>query len=346
MNVPGSANSVLVKCRAMYSDRLTSADYANLLNSENTVQIAEYLKSKSCYARALTGFSASAPYEGQLHGLLRSRLFEQTAVLGRYENSIGKSFYRYFSYKNDCMQILLRLRTLSEGAQARYISALDFSHDKFSYLDLVALAGATSLDAVRAVLEGTEYKNLLNKPDDIILGTNGLIALEEEMHSFCCEKLLQLIGKDSVGKKRRELIKTVAYCKDIETLVNIYRLKRFRLDSEGFYRRIFVEGLTLLTPKQRRAVIMAQDHNEVAALAGETLYAPLFSGQDLEATAHKLTVDYCKKRFGFTADSAEAIWCYMTLREYEINDIMNIFEGVRCRMSPEHIKQYIYCVSL
>lgn len=342
MTVIGSSNSVIAKARALYANRLTSADYAALLSCKDTAQIADYLKSKTCYGEALQSFSASAPYIGQLQSILRNNLFAELGSICRFEKSIGKQFYKYFVYHNDCIQILLRLRTMNDAVEENYTALLPTGYSALSDLDLEALAACHNVEQVKDFLKGTPYRSIFEKNEHLLAKPDGILWLETEMHRFCGEKLAELIKKNSGGKNRKELLKTVGTCKDAEAIISLYRLKRFYSDEPSLYGKLFVPELTRLSAKELSAIIGAEG-KEYSVAVHSTQYAPIFEGEDPETEARRMIHGVCKKRIRFSSDAAEVMWCFLTLREHEINDIINIFEGLRCNVPAEYIKKYINC---
>ena len=50
-----SCNAVLAKSRAMYGRCLKEDDYRQLVECKTVSEVAAYLKSRTCYGKALTG---------------------------------------------------------------------------------------------------------------------------------------------------------------------------------------------------------------------------------------------------------------------------------------------------
>ena len=347
MKVSGASNSVLVKARAMYARRLTEQDCTAMLAMAGTAELIEYLKNKTDYSDALRGFSTTAPYRGQLNSLLHSRLTDEFAVLCRYEKSTGLKIYEYFIAHNDCLQILQRLRTLGEEIDESYIPVLSPETKQLSRLDLSRLSAAKTVGDVLGCLDSTEYRQLVAKSDSDAFMRENLVFVEAEMNNYCCKKLKELIKSDCSGSAKSELLETIGFCKDMESIVRIYRLKKLVNAPPAQLGRFVVPGLTRLGGKELESIIAADSCETMAKAVLKTQYARIFSGGgDPEAAANRMIAEKVRKRFRFTKSAAEALWCFVMLRELEINDITNLFEGARCRVQPEYIKQYVYCFNL
>ena len=344
MRTPGQGNSVTVKAKAMYANRLTREDFTALVSLNTTAEVVDYLKTHTAYADTLQGFSVAAPYRGQFAAILRIRLIRDLQTLIRYEKAAGLELYRYFVTYYDCLQILRRLRTLGEEIDEEYVALMPAEHVTISRLDLVSLMKAQTWPEVMACLENTEYRALFGSAEQEGFARENLIFMEAHVQAFCNRRLEQAVRKDCGKKQAAALLELARYENDLRTLLSLYRVKRLTDADEATLRRFVQPDFTLLTPTQLAAVLSAPTTEELVRCVEQTPYAAMFHGEDAQACALRLIARRLQKAMRYSNDAAQTLWCFVKLRELEMNDVSNIFEGVRCHASPEQIKRYIYCV--
>ena len=73
--MPQYANAIMTKCRAIYGNMLSPAQYDELLRKQSVQEIAAFLKEKTSYAPALAGVQESTVHRGQLESLLHKDAF-------------------------------------------------------------------------------------------------------------------------------------------------------------------------------------------------------------------------------------------------------------------------------
>ncbi len=344
MKAPGQSNSVTVKAKAMYADRLTREDYAALSSLTTAAEVTDYLKTRTGYAAALNAFSASAPYRGQFTAVLRTRLIREMQTLFRYEKAAGLELYRYFITYHDCVQLLRRLRTLGEEIDEEYVALMPARYEKLSALDLVQLMKAQTWPEVMDCLAGTEYRSLFGAAQKDGFIRENLVFAEADVLAFCNRSLLKAIRKDCSRKQAAEMLELVEYENDLHMLLSLYRIKRLTDADEATLRRFVQPDFTRLSPNRLQALLAAQTAEEFVKCVEQTPYAPMFHGEDAGASALRMIAVRLQKAMRYSQSAAQTLWCFFKLRELEINDISNIFEGVRCQASPEEIRRYIYCV--
>lgn len=344
MRTPGQGNSVTVKAKAMFAHRLTREDFAALVSLTTTAEVVDYLKTRTAYAETLQGFSAAAPYHGQFLAVLRTRLLRELQTLIRYERAAGLELYRYFVTYYDCVQVLHRLRTLGEEIDEEYVALMPLSFERFSQLDLVRLMKAQTWPEVLDCLADTDYRTLFGSTQQDGFARENLIFTEAHVQAFCNRRLVKAVKKDCTPRQAAALLELARYENDIRMLLSLYRVKRLTDADESTLRRFIQPDFTLLTPRQLNAIAAAETTEELVRQVEQTPYAAMFHGEDAQACAMRMIARRLQKAMRYANDAAQTLWCFVKLRELEINDVCNIFEGVRCHATPEQINRYIYCI--
>ena len=85
-----ASNAILAKARAMYGNRLTRKNYADLLQCRTVADVAAYLKMHTNYKDVLASLNENDIHRGQLEIVLRKKIFRDFEKLARYELSIGE----------------------------------------------------------------------------------------------------------------------------------------------------------------------------------------------------------------------------------------------------------------
>ncbi len=344
MKIPRASNSVTVKLRAMSSARLSEQDFVTMLSCQDSSDVTEYIKNNTAYAECLRGFNPGRTYMGQLGTLLNMKPYLDMVKIGRYDRATGGHACDYLIFRQDCMQILQRIRTLGENVDEFYLFSFPDSYRSYTKLDMPGMMKLNTLDELERYLKGSDYEEIIKN----LSGSKAhLLIAEGRIHRLSCTKLLEGCRRASLAEGKKELQKTAALIMDCEGLISIYRMKRMSDRSETLQGRFAFDALSGLSPEIIKNVLKAETQEEMAAILMGSPYERLFaSSVKPDIVANRMTAEHCKSRLRLTTNPDEAALCYFELSKLEINDIINVFEGIRCGLDTESIKDLIYSYSL
>lgn len=331
-----SSNAILTKVRAIFGQRLTAADYAQMARKKDVGEVAAYLKEHSSYRRALRDIRETEVHRGRLEALLKKDTFYKYVALHRYDFS-GIDFYNYILVRAEIDAILERIAALSSGGKGAFIADLpSYLMHRVSF-SMKALADAGSFEAVLSCLAGTPYQKLLA---GLPLGAGGRpdsLLCEHALYSYYYQYMFQSVDRDFSGKARQQL-REIFLCEiDVRNFETIYRLRHI-------YKKPPEEVRPLLYPYQGALKASAREAMLQAAEAGEMLrLAKLFKGEGtpdgsfIELLTHRYRFRFGKKKLRFATDAPVAMYAFLALRSMEVQNIITIIEGVRYQIPQAEI---------
>lgn len=336
-----ASNAVLAKARAMYAGRITSEEYDALVSCKSLSELIGLLQRRKRYAVSLEKAPSSIT-PAQAEELLRMSVYEQLAILGRYEISERNTFFRFYIVKREIEQLLRCIRLLIGGRSQEYLTELPPFFNSLTELNLFRLAEADSMEDVLQVLDGTPYRRILSPYVPIYKEKGVYLQIEAAFHAYLFAFLFDSAKRDKSDKKQME--EALRLYVDAEYITSMYRLKKMRAGDEKIYSAYLVKNHTAFSKAQIDAMQRARDEKEFMAALAKTAYGEELKALDYGDTEKVIAEYVCEKyRKGlrFYTDPAAVMVCYMFLAENEIMNIIRIIEGIRYQISPNEIKSVL-----
>ena len=161
-----SNKAIATKARAMYGERVTAADYEELLKKRSVGEAAAYLRDNTHYREVLGQMDPATIHRGQLEHLLRSLRYIQYQRLIAFDFG-QQELYQYIYAWDESRQLVAFLRFLGskKGEQDRepYHSRYDRRLAEHASYDLEKMAELKSYRDLLDFFEGSGYGRLLRQ---------------------------------------------------------------------------------------------------------------------------------------------------------------------------------------
>ena len=335
-----SSNVISAKARAMFGHALKEEQYAALLHCHSVSEVAAYLKNETTYSSVLSGINEATIHRGHLETLLRRKLWNEYASLIRYDYSVGSHMADYLIEREEIEQIVLCLRLINAGRGDEFVLSMPDFFAAHSRLDMMRMSRVSDFNALLQALKETFYEKLL-QPFAPESGTAApLTEIETALYTHLIETLYETIN-DTSGELRKQLISLYGARIDAQNVMRILRLKTFfGADPDRIRRNLLPVG-QCIPERLMEKMIAANDAEEVMRLLLSSS-----AGKWLPESQRQLTHDldqripYFSARhyMHFSTYPMVVLLSYMMLMETELNDIINIIEGIRYGLPPEDIK--------
>ncbi len=337
-----ASNAIFSKARAMYGKRLTETDYNKLLTCNSVPEILTYLKNNGRYGHLLGKLSESTIHRGELEMVLRRQLFDDYESLCRYELTVGGEFADYTVTKAEIAQIMHYLTMLSAGNPHDFYSLLPKYFSKVSSVNFTAMAGAETYEEFLAVLKKSPYYKILFpfKPDK---GKRiDLPSIENALYNYQFGKIYAIVEKTS-PEEQKALHDMLDANIDLRNFTRIFRLKKYyKLSPDEIKKHILPFGS--LKAKQIDDLCNAQDTKELFAIMQQTSSGKRITKMNytflLEIPRRALYEESYKNMY-FSVSPTVVLIAYYNLAEAEINNIINIIEGVRYKADTEKVRNLL-----
>ena len=333
-----ASNAVLAKARAMYAGRITPEEYDALVSCKSLPELIGLLQRRKRYAASFEK-APSTITPAQAEELLRLSVYEQLAILGRYEISERNTFFRFYIVKREIEQILRCIRLLIGGRAQEYLTELPPFFNHLTEINLIRLAEANSIEDVLQVLKGTPYQRILSPYAPIYKEKGVYLQIEAAFHEYLFRFLFDSARRDKSDEKQME--EALRLYVDTEYIIALYRLKKMHAGDEKIYSAYLVKNHTAFSKTQVESLQRARDEKEFMAALAKTAYGEALKALDYGDTEKVISEYICEKyRKGlrFYTDPAAVMVCYMFLAENETMNIIRIIEGIRYQISANEIK--------
>lgn len=338
-----SANVVSAKVRALYGRRLMPEDYNAMLHAHSVGEVAGYLKAHTDYRTALADVNEATLHRGYLETILRRCRFERLASLSRYESMTRMPLSDAFIRFGEIRQLLLFLRLMGAGRPEAYFFDMPLYFNSHSHLDLVGLSEVRDYAGLCALLDGTVYARAIRQfpPDES--GRLPLPAIETALYSDWYAEFFGRIRQYTHGEERQQLDELLSQHLNTRNVLRIYRMKRyFQMEPEQI-------RLYLIAPKYGMKSACLDRLLSAGADQVIPLFAEMPAGrgippdrfEDLAQLQHHVTAYRSRHYIHYSVYPSVVLLSYMFISGAEVDDIVNIVEGIRYGLPPAQIRRLL-----
>lgn len=335
---------VCAKVRAMYGKRVKAADYQALIGMKSVAAIADYLRANTSYAEVFEQAAHSDIHRGQLESTIRLELFREYIKIFRVMSISDQSVGRYLLLKNEADALYLCLRAFNAG-EPFTLSGYSYEFlEQFSRIDLEKLRAAQTFADILRVLEPTPYYRIIR---DLPPGKGGLVnltALERALQTYYYQSVFDVIDRHLKGNERKNLRNFFLAQIELENIGAILRLKKYyhaKLATIEFFLLPFYSRLT--RDDLKRLIAMPTPEAILDALKSGK-YRRIFGAYDypyIEGYTRHAVHTMCQSILRRADPSVTVPVAYLTLKEIEVNNLVNIIECVRYGVPPDQIEAQI-----
>lgn len=343
MSTMFASNAILAKARAMYGKRLKNNDYMELLSCSSVNEVSFYLKQNTEYASALSDLGEGNVHRGHLEDLLKKKLFFDFAKIGRYEFSLGESFFEYIISRIEIEQIMHSLMLLSVGRAKEYIYAMPIFFNKHTHIDLPQLSKMKTFKDFLSAIKDSKYYNLLKQYEPSSDEKINLTLIESSLYTNLYSTLFDIIDDTLNDSEKAEIYEMLNVCIDANNFVRIMRLKKYYHPSYEYIESILLPFGTL-EKKVINDLIRAEDLNDALLIIKNTEIGKMIEGikyDYLDEIANKIKFMVCSHNIRYSVNALVVMVSYVFLLEIEISNIINIVEGVRYKLNSEEIDRML-----
>ncbi len=339
-----AAGALSAKAKAMYGRRLRPEDYQNMLQKKTVPEVASYLKQETYFSSALEGVNENSVHRGQLESLIRMDLFQRFCSLMRYVDTKKDGFYRYAIIKQEIDQILSCLRSVATGDKLSFIATVPIYLDQYTSFEIDKLAQVETYQDLLHVMKGTEYYSIIEEYKVDSMDDFDFNGFENQLQDYYVITVKRLIDQGFSGKIRKELKQIFMSREELQNIQKIYRMKKyFKFGSERIKSMIHIDPV-YLSKRETNSLIDEIEADEIFSWLKGTPYGKYIQSDQFVYIEHhikKIFYGLDKKYFSFNTNPDLITLSYMYLSELEIQNIIDIIEGVRYRIAPEKISRHL-----
>lgn len=340
-----ATNAVASKAKTMYGDRFTPEIYEELLKKHTIQEITAYLKNETSYKEALIDIKENDVHRGDLEQLLRKELYRRLEKLTRYVGVKGKAFYDYYKIQDERQIILVKLRMLSSKVFAQYdrdyLPLFANVHCSFEVNELME---ANSIESVLTAIGPSIYYKSLKKYFESTQYQFDYTSCDRLLTKTYYDWLFHTINKNFKGKTRDEL-KTIFICDlELANITQIYRYKKFyNLSADEILSSLYLDS-SRMSKHFISLLANAKDEKELLNILSKSKYHSLVDSKDyvfIEYYSDCMKFNLAKRYMRFSSNAALVYATYFIVCNREIENIINIVEGVRYGVPSDNIEKML-----
>lgn len=335
--------ALTTKARAMFGKRLSANEYETLLQKKSVPEIASYLKNETYFSTTLSGINEKAIHREQLEALLRMDIFHRLEKLERYGGEDDKGFIYAFVMRSEIQMILASVRyivTKDVEIRSVLISSLPMFAEKYFSFNIQKLPDVTTFAELLDVIKGTSYEKIIYKYQAQSMEEIDYIALEHDLELVLYKDIVELLNKYK-GKECSELLNQIILSKaELINLSAIYRLKKYFKQSNDKIGRFMLPYTCFFTKREMEDMIDHCDANEVLDKVAKRYhrYTRDLRFTSVEQYMQMIQFNMNHHVIEYYQDASVVLLSYLLVGETEIQNLINIIEGIRYQIAPDRIR--------
>lgn len=342
-----SYGGVSTKIRAMSNRCLKPSDYTAMLQMNSTRDIVMYLRNQIGYQDIFKDIDENNIHRGEVELRIEAAMYIDYMKIYRFVDDKKRKFLDIFFTKFEINILRTLLRKIFDEQYIDYdLSLFKSFFEAHSSFNIGVLGKSKNLTEFVNNLKGSEfYSVLVGISDD----NQNLFSYEMKLENYFYQKAWKLKEKYLKGNDHAIIEKVTGQRIDIQNILWIYRNKKYNNVDNSIIYGYVIPIRYKLAKKDIMALVESNSVAEFMLQLDKTYYRDLFENL-VGMSNEKMSIDtqvsaYLLKENSVMARnnpySIASILNYFNSKEIELSDIVSIVEGVRYRLNPERIKNYI-----
>lgn len=312
--------SVNSKIRGMYSNGLTKEDYEDLIKQTQIKDVIVLLKNKNKELEDLSIDSTRVQIEEVLDRTIITNIKKVELVLKGKNQELFDLFILKYAIK--CAKIKWKMLETMDETKSSYIENWVGS----IFPNLKKLYEAKTKEEFINNIYHKKIKMIFENNDD-------LFQIENKLDKFYFETLYNEAYKYS--KETADLVDEIT---DLFNFEWMYRIKRYYGITDE---NNLVSNKYKINKFDFKKISEAKDVSEINEVLSHTIYKDIFVGEDVYTNIKKYLMKRYKKLMRRNIFDIASIISYFSIKEIENENIINIIEGIRYKISAEEIQKKI-----
>lgn len=339
-----SENAVTAKVRALYGKRITPHQFDELCYKNNNLEVISFLKNHPSYKKALEGVSEETQHVHLIEDILNKEIFNIYGKLLKFVSRKNTAFYNHIVLISEIYQLSEITKLIAFNKEENYIREMPSYLKEYSSFDITKLAKVRSFSELLNAMEDTIYYETLKKvPCDKDLIPN-YIFCERLLRQFYFTQIEKIINKNYKGKTKNNLLDIFGTQAELENINAIYRMKKYYEVPENEIISLLIDFNNRISKTVIEKMVKAHNAEEILSIMGQSKFKKYFDKQNfmfIEYSSDCIKYNLNKRYLTFSTDAATAFTAFMVLKSLEVQNIINIIEGISARNSPENIHKLI-----
>lgn len=341
MKMLSQSGAIAAKAKAMYGHRITSDQYEELIRKRSVTEIAQLLKNETGFANTLKDIHETTIHRGQLEHFLHQDMYQRLDKLVRYADGKEKAYFLAVLKEIELEQLLTRIRMILSQDFTYALSDVPLALERYSKLDTQKLIVSKTYEELLEGLKGSDYEKRLAPFATKDMAHFDYTGCEMALYHYYIEYVMHTIDRVFKGKTRRTLRQMWATRIELDNITRIYRYKKFFHVDEDTIASSLMDCEGCIPKAKLKEMIAAKDAKELLALLAASPYHIHVDDKEyvyIEYFADHIKYHLAHRHMHYDSKAAIVYSAYQLMAEREIENLINIIEGVRYRISPDEMK--------
>lgn len=333
-------NAVSSKAKAKYGNRINESTYKEMIHTKSISELCRYLKEQTYYQEVLEDVNERTIHRKQLETLIRKQGYIDIYKVQKYAQGNKNGLFSMYTMQLEIEQIGNCLRSFHSQGVKEFLVELPLFMNQYFRFNLNELAAVDSYEGLLHVLKGTPYEKLLQVHQPMYGQRINLPEIESALDSFYYDSVFSIIKKKTKGSVKTQLLSVFQTAIELRNVITIYRYKKyFDVSSKEIFSKLYLKHQRMNDETWLTYVNTKDAHTflELLSKSKYRFYQDEEKNVFIEYSSEMIRYSLASRLLHFSNSPAVVLTCFVVCREIEINNIINIIEGIRYGVSEENI---------
>lgn len=337
-------NAIITKAKSIYGNFIKPEEYEKMAKFTSLADLVGFLKKHENYKDILKDVQEGSIHRGNLEGLIKKNSFDQIIRLIKQVYTKDLEFYELDIVHQENEVILSSIRTMISHEVEENKGKVPYFFDIHTTIDMALIMKATNFHELLEALENTPYYKRLLPYDTRSNDNIRYLDIEFVLEDYYFDEAFRRIEKYYKGSILRDLKSLFQTRIELSNIIKIYRLKKFYQSDPVTIKSVLIKKHTRISEKKIDEIISLQDPDAILKYLSQSEFSRFTSDQDyvyVEYYAGRIRYDLAKKFMYFSTDVSKIYLAFVTLSNFEVENLTNIIEGIRYQVDENEIKQML-----
>ncbi len=337
-------NATITKAKSIYGNFIKPEEYEKISRFKSIAELVVYLKKHGNYQEILKDVNETAIHRGNLESLLRKSSFDMNIRLMNTIFTKDRAFYKLNLILQENEIILTSLRTMISDEIDENKGRVPLFFGAHTSIDMEQVFKSTNLSELLKALVKTPYYEII-KPFETSQNMQiRYLEIEHELEEYYYEEAFKRIKKFYKGILKQNLDTIFKTRIELSNIIKIYRLKKFYQADPVMIKNVLIRKASRISENKLNELVQLKDPDAVLKVLSKSDFSQFKGEKDyvyVEYYAGRIQYNLAKRFMYHSNDLPTVFVSFMTLGEFEIDNITNIIEGIRYNVDEQEIKQML-----
>lgn len=337
-------NATIVKAKSIYGNFIKPEEYEKISRFKSIPELVSYLKKHGNYQEILSDVNENAIHRGSLESLIRKNAFDQSIRLMNTIFTKDRAFYKLNLILQENEIILTALRTMISDEIDENKGKVPLFFGSHTSIDMEQVFRATNLSELLKALIKTPYYEIIKPFETTDNHQIRYLEIEHELEEYYYEEAFKRIKKFYKGIVKQNLDNIFKTQIELYNVIKIYRLKKFYQADPQMIRSVLIKKARRISEQKLEELIQLKDPDAVLKVLSTSEFSTFTDEKAyvyVEYYAGRIQYNLAKRFMYHSNDLPPVFVSFITLTEFEIDNITNIIEGIRYGVDEQEIKQML-----